>query len=330
MTPLTTSDAGQGLPGRRSARPQSGGRTRRRWVRPLLAVFVVLAALLVTDVVVLSSRVDRLDVSLDDDHEGTTWVLVGLDSRAELPEGARIEDFGTPEDVPGSRTDVIVVVHERTDGTVSAISVPRDAVIRTSAGIARLALSWMSGPQTTVDALCELGIPTDHLVSVDLAGFAAVVDAAGGLDVDVPQPVRDPAAGLELDQAGPQHVDGATALAMVRSRHPEHLQDGQWVPAPVDPNVRATSAGTIISALATAVHGSTTRPWRLQQVAQAGSAALAVDDGTSMWELASLARAGVGPVTVLPLTEPRDKSLARFPTPETRAAITAAGMSCGS
>ena len=57
--------------------------------------------------------------------------------------------------------------------------------------------------------------------TVDLAGFAAVVDAAGGLDVDVPPPVRDTDTGLRIDEAGAHHVDGATALAMVRSRHPE-------------------------------------------------------------------------------------------------------------
>jgi LCP family protein required for cell wall assembly len=328
MTSSTTPDAGQGSPGRRPARLLPGSRTHRRWVRLLVAVLAVVTVLLVADVAVLHSRVDRLDVSLRDSGDGTTWVLVGLDSRAELPAGARIEDFGTEEDVPGARTDVIVVVHERPDGTVSALSVPRDAVVRTSAGVARVALSWMSGPQTTVDALCDLGIPTDHLVAVDLAGFASVVDAAGGLDVDVPQPVRDPAAGLELTQAGPQHVDGATALALVRSRHPEHLEDGQWVPAPADPNVRATSAGTVLSALATAVRGAVGRPWRLQQLAQAGSAALAVDDGTSMWELSSLARTGIGPVDVLPLAEPRGKALARFPNADTRATLDAAGLSC--
>ena len=329
MTPSTTPDAGQGLPGRRPARPSSSTRSPKRWARVLVGVLAVLVVLLVADVVVLSSRVDRFDVALPDGDEGTTWVLVGLDSRAELPAGADVADFGTAADVPGSRTDVIVVVHERPDGTVSALSVPRDAVVRTSAGVSRLALSWLTGPQTTVDALCTLGIPTDHLVSVDLAGFAAVVDAAGGLDVDVPEPVRDPAAGLEITEAGPQHVDGATALALVRSRHPEHLQDGEWVLAPSDPDVRASSAGTVLSALAGAVRSSTLRPWRLQQLALAGTDALAVDSGTSLWELSSLARAGVGPVAVLPLGEPKGRSLARFPTAETRSAVAAAGLSCG-
>ena len=51
----------------------------------------------------------------------------------------------------------------------------------------RLALTWLDGPSATVDALCGPGIPTDHLVTVDLAGFAAVIDTTGGPDVDVPE-----------------------------------------------------------------------------------------------------------------------------------------------
>lgn len=328
MTLCTPPDAGQGPPGRRSARPGRSVRALLRRFRVVLAVLTVLVVLLGVDAAVLSSRVDRLDVELGD-GPGTTWVLVGVDSRAELPAGASVSDFGTTEDVPGSRTDVVVVVHEDDAGTVTAVSVPRDVVVRTKAGVARLALTWLSGPQDTVAALCTLGIPTDHLVAVDLAGFAAVVDAAGGVDVDVPEAVRDPAAGLLLDRGGRQHVDGATALALVRSRHPEHRDGDQWVPAPVDPDVRATSAGTVLSALTAAVRGSAIRPWRLQAVAWAASDSLTVDDDTSVRDLAALARSGIGPVTVLPVAEPRGRSLARYPTSETRAAVAATGMSCG-
>ena len=138
---------------------------------------------------------------------------------------------------------------DRRRPATTAFSVPRDVVVSTADGPGRLALSWRGGPQQTVDALCGLGIPADHLVAVDLAGFQDVVDAAGGLDVEVPVPVRDPAAGLLLTRSGRQHVDGATALALVRSRHPEHLAGGTWVPAVVDPDGRADAAGSVLRAL---------------------------------------------------------------------------------
>ena len=285
-----------------------------------------MAVLLAADATLVASRIGGLEADLRA-GEGTTWVLVGLDSRAELPAGASVADFGTAEDVPGSRADVVVVVHETADG-VTTLSIPRDLVVRSGTSASRLALTWLDGPQGTVDALCGLGIPTDHLVTVDLAGFAAVVDAAGGLDVDVPAAVRDPAAGLQLDEAGRQHVDGATALALVRSRHPEHRVDGRWVPAEVDPDGRAATAGTVLSALTGAVQGSLVRPWRLQQVAWAASGAVTVDGDTTVADLLSLARTDIGGIGVLPVSDPVGDTIARLVTEETRAAVAAAGMSC--
>jgi LCP family protein required for cell wall assembly len=283
---------------------------------------------LLADAAVLSDRVGVVDVALAaDDSDGRTWLLVGLDSREHLPAGADPADFGAPDAVPGARADVVVVLHQ-TDAGTTAISVPRDLVVASGRHLDRLALSWLGGPSATVAALCRLGFPTDHLVTVDLAGFAAVVDAAGGLDVDVPQPLRDRPAGLLLERAGRQRVDGATALALVRSRHPEHRVDGAWVPAPVDPDGRATAAGTVLSALVAQVQRSLTLPWRLQSVAWAASGALAVDPGTSVPDLLALAQADIGAVGVLPAAEPVAGTLPRLPTAETTAAVAAAGMHC--
>ena len=324
MTLSHDTDAGQGSPGRR--RPRSGLRRRGRTALAVLALVLVVVGV---DAAVVAGRIDEVAVDLAaDDSDGRTWVLVGLDSREHLPEGADPRDFGTPEAVPGSRADVVVVVHQ-TDAGTTVLSVPRDLLVVAGRSPSRLALTWLGGPQATVDALCGLGIPTDHLVTVDLAGFAAVVDAAGGLEVDVPEPVRDQPAGLLLEHAGRQHVDGATALALVRSRHPEHPVDGTWLPAPVDHDGRATAAGTVLAALTARVQESPLRPWRLQSVAWAASGALAVDPGTSVADLVSLAGVDVGTVEVLPAGEPAGGALTRRPTAGTTAAVTAAGLSCG-
>jgi LCP family protein required for cell wall assembly len=328
MTSSTTADAGQGTPGRRS--PRSRGLPRKRRWRVGLAVLLTGVVLLIADVVVLTQRLDRLPLDLPGasrSSDGQTWVLVGLDSRTDLPDGADVSDFGSAEDVPGSRADVILVLH-RTAAGPRAFSVPRDVVVRTDRRPGRLALTWRQGPQATVAGLCQLGIPTDHLVTVDLAGFASVVDAVGGLDVDVPEAVRDPAAGLLLPQGGRQHVDGATALAMVRSRHPEHLVEGNWTAAPVDPDGRASAAGTVLAAVADAARASVVRPWRLQQVAWAASGAVSLDPDTSVAELTSLATDDLGAIPVLPVSEPLNGTLARRATEETARAVAQAGLSC--
>lgn len=294
--------------------------------RAVVLAVVVLLGLVGGDAAVLGARVRDLPVRLHPGHGGDTWLLVGLDSRSHLPPGAS-EAFGTAEDVPGSRADVVLVVTD--DGRrTTVLSVPRDVVVDTAEGPGRLALSWRAAPQQAVDALCGLGIPADHLVTIDLAGFQDVVDAAGGLDVDVPAPVRDPAAGLLVTRSGRQHVDGATALALVRSRHPEHLLDGQWAPAAVDPDERAGDAGTVLRALSRRVRATAAHPWRLQELAWSTSGALSVDEGTSTAELLGLARKDLSDVRVLPVGDPVGGTLARFPTEETASTLAAAGLSC--
>ena len=70
------------------------------------------------------------------------------------------------------------------------------------------------------------GRPIDAVLIVDLIGVVRVVDAIGGIDINVPDSVTDthypdPVKGsiyLHID-AGPQHFDGRMALAYARSRH---------------------------------------------------------------------------------------------------------------
>jgi polyisoprenyl-teichoic acid--peptidoglycan teichoic acid transferase len=78
---------------------------------------------------------------------------------------------------------------------------------------------------STVETM--LGLKLDYYVEVNMAGFAAMIDALGGLTVDVgPEPL--PVGGItptgrhvkpdRYIPAGPQHLDGADTLAVARSR----------------------------------------------------------------------------------------------------------------
>jgi LCP family protein required for cell wall assembly len=71
-----------------------------------------------------------------------------------------------------------------------------------------------------------LGIPIDHYALVDLSGFVHVIDALGGVTVDVTQRVRDrlspatpggPWRSFDI-RPGRRHLDGESALAYARSR----------------------------------------------------------------------------------------------------------------
>jgi LCP family protein required for cell wall assembly len=71
-----------------------------------------------------------------------------------------------------------------------------------------------------------VGVPIQYFAAVDLNGFRRLVDAVGGVTVDVERPIDDPQydwldgspLGFHL-AAGPRRLDGRLALAYVRSRY---------------------------------------------------------------------------------------------------------------
>ena len=70
------------------------------------------------------------------------------------------------------------------------------------------------------------GRPIDAVLVADLWGVIKVVDAMGGIDIDVPSAVHDDhypdpvsAPSSSTSRPGQQHMDGRTALAYARSRH---------------------------------------------------------------------------------------------------------------
>lgn len=72
----------------------------------------------------------------------------------------------------------------------------------------------------------QLGMEIHYEVKVDFTAFTKAVDALGGVDLEVPKdivdpeyPLREGVVGTFSLQAGPQHLDGETALKYARSRH---------------------------------------------------------------------------------------------------------------
>lgn len=263
---------------------------QRRWVRAALVIVALLVLALGVDVAVLNSRIDTFAVRLPDaDDDVETWVLVGSDSRSETPPGAPADQFGTAEQVPGERADLIVVLTIR-DGRSAAVSIPRDLLVTSDGYPMRLGMTFQDGPQQLVDSLCaSLGIPADHLVGLHFDGFVAVVDALGGIEVTTEHPMRDPLAGLDLPEAGRQQLSGAQALALVRSRSAELLVNGSWQPSPDGVTDRASWSGAVLGAVLEAVHDRRANPVLLQRIAWAATGALRTDPATGLLDLVGLA-----------------------------------------
>ena len=139
-------------------------------------------------------------------------------------------------------TDTMMLASlDRTLGTVSLISVPRDLVgvplgngdkfgpkLNSLYGYAsRHPDEFPKGPmrslQDAVGAL--LKVPVHYYAVMDFKGFVRMIDEAGGVDVHLAKPIVDPkypglakSGGLRIE-AGDQHLDGERALAYVRSRY---------------------------------------------------------------------------------------------------------------
>ncbi|MVO99748.1 LCP family protein [Paenibacillus lutrae] len=83
----------------------------------------------------------------------------------------------------------------------------------------------IGGPNLAMKTVSELtGIPIQYYLYTDFQGFIALVDAVGGIDLEVEKDMKwkDSADGHVYDidlKKGMQHLDGKTALQYVRFRH---------------------------------------------------------------------------------------------------------------
>ena len=145
--------------------------------------------------------------------------------------------FGVDKD--GTRTDVAFVVHyDSAQESLSLISIPRDTrvsvcdevedLLGKSYGVMKFnavhAIGGKEhGPEAAVLQLEDLlGISIDHYVKVDFDALVEIVDAVGGVEVDVPQDMKwdmSDTGDIKIDlKKGLQTLDGNQALKLVRYR----------------------------------------------------------------------------------------------------------------
>ncbi|SPT52703.1 Putative transcriptional regulator yvhJ [Actinomyces bovis] len=277
-------------------RTRVGAFYRKHRILSTLCTILVLALLAAgVDFGVLMARPERFNLQPPTvtGSAPETWLVVGTDSREHIPGDQG--PFGTVEQAgEGSRADVIALLRFQ-DGKLSVALLPRDLTIGANfLEQERLTTSYLQGPQHTADLLCaNLGVPISHLISVNMAQFAKIIDSLGGVDLDIPEPVRDAYTGLNLEQAGPAHLDGVTALALVRSRHPEVLRDGTWVALSEEEGAkrRTQSGGTVMRQAMTAARNKAKSPLAAHSLAHQIAGNTGLDEDLGLLELLRLARA---------------------------------------
>ena len=221
------------------------------WIRRILIMMLVLANVVVfgayfflrnlesafEDAVSINEEVvDELSATPDSATDPSTFLLIGSDSRENIPDD--FEDFFGV--APGRRADVIMLLQVLPEESrAQVLSIPRDLKVEIDGyGTQKInaAYAFGGGPLLVSTVKAATGLPIHHYVEVDFAGFAAIVDEVGGVSISFPFPARDGKSGLSVG-AGLRHLDGEEALAYARSRTYQEKQDGEWV------SVDATDVG---------------------------------------------------------------------------------------
>lgn len=200
-------------------------------------------------------------------------LVLGSDTRANQGAG-----FGN---VAGARSDTVMLLHlnaERTAATV--ISFPRDMWVlmpscaNNQGGSENKfnAVFAYGGPGCTAALVTNItGLAIDHVIVVDFSGFKKIVDAMGGLNVCLANPIDDAKAHIQLP-AGQQILDGTQALGLARARY--SLADGSDLA-----RIKRQQALVLLAVKQIKSKGTLTNPNQLYKLGEAFASALSVDPG---------------------------------------------------
>ncbi len=306
-------------------------RLRRSWPQRFLITFnCTLIAMCVTAASALGYSYYRfgniprisLDGSLAEEPPGRpqNYLLVGSDSR-EFVQGGNEEGFGDVSDAPGQRADTMILVRVDPQAeTASMISFPRDLVVDI-AGTGqrdRINTAFAGGPSRLIETIqSNFNLPVHHYVQVDFKGFRELVDAIGGVNLYLENPVRDRDgegnnySGLDIAQTGCVTLDGATALSYVRSRHFQEQVDGRWDSDPTaDLGRIQRQQGFITTAVRQAMAKGLTNPAALGDLLGVAERNVSIDNQLDPRDLLKLGQRfrSLDPGTLTPLTLPTEQA----------------------
>ena len=144
-----------------------------------------------------------------------------------------IDDNWTDKDevyTAQARTDTLFLLTlDLADKRATMLSIPRDTychIAGTKDRYFKINEAYETGgPERAIATVNELlGVHADHFLVLNIDATKRMVDALGGVDVDVPHEMHyhDKWGHLSIDLLpGPQHLDGNAAVGFARYRHPD-------------------------------------------------------------------------------------------------------------
>ncbi len=207
----------------------------------------------------------------DASAEPVTFLLVGSDTRADVPAG----------DLPDARSDAIMIARFSGDREhAQVISIPRDSWVDVPGyGKQKINAAYAyGGPTLLVQTVEQLtGVRIDHYAAIDFTGLIQVTDELGGVDVVVPETTSN---GPYTFEAGLNHLDGDQARWYLGQRY--GLPGGDFDRVRRQQNYLRAMFAKLVS------QGVFTDPGKLDAALLSVTSAIAVDDGLSNADLLSL------------------------------------------
>ncbi|MGN6613059.1 MAG: LCP family protein [Angustibacter sp.] len=211
---------------------------------------------------------------------GRTYLVVGSDSRKGLTK-EQAKQLHTGGGDVGQRTDTIMLLHVPAGGGPTVImSIPRDSYVAIPGhGHNKINAAFaFGGPKLLARTIEEAsGVQIDDYAEIGFGGFAAMVDAVGGVQICPKRDMKDKDAGLNIKK-GCQQADGAVALGYARARHSDPRGDLGRVERQREVLAAIVSKATQPSTLI--------NPFRTFPLASSGAGALTVDEHTGPVALA--------------------------------------------
>lgn len=145
------------------------------------------------------------------------------------------DDVGTPNANSLSDVNMVAIVNP-VSNQITIVSIPRDSFIPNPSynyALDKLTHTGNDGVENTMAAIeATLQIDIDFYVKVSFTSLIEIVDAIGGVDVNVPIAFEEQDENRSFEQedlitlaAGPQSLNGKEALAFARHRHSYVNQD---------------------------------------------------------------------------------------------------------
>lgn len=295
----------------RIGRRLAGRRPRRR-----LAILAgVLLALCFVGASAVWLRVDKFALFPTGSADGgTTYLLLGSDSREFVTTEEDRTRYGGPDATPGERADVIIAARVEENGATRLLLISRDLLVSHGGRLVRLSETFLDGPQALVEGMCEsLGLGIDHVVVLELDGLRDTVDAIGGLDMVMDTEVRDRGSGLQLAK-GRVHLSGDNVLAYVGSRNFERRSaSGVWRKSDSEGPDRPGRAAEVLRLVGNDADLSLWSPVQSARVLWAASGGIRMDQGMSVGDAMRMRGLAGGLSEASDLRLPVTTSGGRFP-----------------